>query len=204
MARWREQFQNDGVAHIVLGLRAVHELWDIDDEDGTISFIGGIPGYRFYATAGLRTDPADLPSGTAVYEGSMRGDTHLTNDPSSNPGRQRIRGSLRLTADFDQGSLEGRISNIEGRGHTESQWTSFPTTTHFAIDKGDIVNGQFTASMTGMDSNANAPMDETVRDYKGGVLGEFYGPDADSVGGVLNASREDRVMAGVFAGAKQQ
>ena len=51
-----------------------------------------------------------------------------------------------------------------------------------------------------MDSNAAAPADETVRGYEGGILGEFYGPAAEEVGGVLNASRNDRVMHGAFAG----
>ena len=57
-----------------------------------------------------------------------------------------------------------------------------------------------TATLTGMDSNANAPMDMTVNDYKGGILGEFYGPNAEEVGGVWNATRDrdDRVMAGAF------
>ena len=176
--------------------------FELSDSDGMTSLIGGRAGDRLYATGGVRTEIADLPSGAAVYEGRMRGDSHLANDPSST-GRQRMQGSLSLTADFDQGSLEGRISSIEVRGHDERQWASLPTTTHFAIEDGRIVDGQFTASLTGMDSNANAPMDETVRGYEGGVLGEFYRRDAGSVGGVLNASREDRVMAGVFGGHKQ-
>ena len=173
-----------------------------EEQDGSISFIGGIPNYRLYATGGFRTETADLPTGTAMYEGAMRGDSHLTNDPSA--GRLSMRGSLRLTADFDEGSLEGRISEIAVRPDDPKVWSNLPNTTYFAIDDGQIVDGQFTASVTGMDSNANAPMSETVRGYEGGVLGEFYGPEAAEVGGVLNASRDDRVMSGVFGGVKQQ
>ena len=175
--------------------------WLWGEREESLSFIGGLPGYRLYATGGVRTETTDLPSGTAVYEGGMRGDTHLTNDPSS--GRESMTGSLRLTADFDEGALEGRISDIRVRPDNPRVWRDLPDTTYFAIDNGQIVDGQFSASLTGMDSNANAPINETVREYEGGVLGEFYGPDADEVGGVLNASREDRVMAGAFGGVKQ-
>ena len=162
----------------------------------SFNLISGLPGYRLYATAGFRTETADLPSGTAVYGGAMRGDTHLTNDPSS--GRESISGSLSLTANFDAGSLEGRISDIRVRSDDPRVWSDLPDTTYFAIDSGRIVDGQFTASLTGMDSNADASMNETVLGYEGGVLGEFYGPAAKEVGGVLNASRDDRVMAGAF------
>ena len=170
-------------------------------QDDAISFLGGIPGHRLYGAGGIRTATADLPSGTAVYVGGMRGDTHLTNDPSSS-GRESMSGSLRLTANFDAASLEGRISDIRIRPEPPKPrvWSSLPDTTWFRIDNGRIVDGQFTADLTGMDSNANAPANETVSGYEGGVLGEFYGPSAKEVGGVLNASRDDRVMAGAFGG----
>ena len=170
-------------------------------QEDAIGFISGIPGYRLYSTGGIRTEAADLPSGTAVYEGGMRADAHLTNDPSRS-GRETMSGSLRLTANFDAASLEGRISDLRVRPEPPRPrvWSSLPDTTWLKIDNGRIVDGQFTADLTGMDSNATAPMNRTVRGYEGGVLGEFYGPEAEEVGGVLNASRDDRVMAGVFGG----
>ena len=190
-------FQDGDWTKTIAGVEYWLWLFDLADDDGMISLIAGRADDRLYATAGLRTATADLPSGTAVYEGSMRGDSHLANDASA--GRLNMIGSLRLTVDFDEGSLEGRISELEVRPDDPRVWRNLPNTTHFAIDDGRIVDGQFTASLTGMDSNANAAMDEkTVRGYEGGVLGEFYGPSAEEVGGVLNASRDDRVMAGAF------
>ena len=57
-----------------------------------------------------------------------------------------------------------------------------------------------------MDTNAAAPLRDTVRGYHGDVLGEFYGPAAEEVGGVLSARRDEdlRVMGGIFHGRKQQ
>ena len=188
----------------------------------SVGFINGVDvdndnedDYFLYATGGLRTHPADLPSGTAVYEGSMRGSTHLANDPSS--GYQSIYGDFELSAHFDTGALQGRIDGIRV-GSDDPRWDHavavdpprgenglppLSPTTYFAIENGRIVDGEFSAELRGMDSNANAPLDETVRGYEGGVLGEFYGPRGTEVGGVLNARREDRVMAGLFGGVQQ-
>ena len=149
-------------------------LWKGDEaQEESVSLIGGLPGYRLYATGGIRTDTADLPSGTAVYEGGMRGDTHLTSDPSS--GREVMTGSLRLTANFDEASLEGEIIDIRVKPDNPRVWSDLPNTTRFVIDDGRIVDGQFTASLTGIDTNENAPMDETVRGYAGGVSESFTG-----------------------------
>ena len=157
---------------------------------------------RLNTSAGVRTAAATLPSGTAIYYGRMRADSWLKDDPNSSPDRQRIQGDLRLTVDFSDSTLEGRISRIRVRKQDESSYSNLPDATYFAIDDGQIVDGQFTANLTGVDSNVNAPKDETVRGYEGGVLGEFYGPAAEEVGGVFNASRDDRVMIGLLGGAQ--
>ena len=182
-------------------------FWFVDDFEnfGTVGFdTCGEDGCLFsYGTIGARTESARMPTGTATYFGSARADSWLRNEPSNSPNRQRIWGLLRLTADFAGNTLEGRITNIEVRKGNESNRTDWPGSTYFAIGDGQIVDGQFTADLTGMDSNANAnaPMDESLRGYEGGVLGEFYGPAAEEVGGVFNASRDDRVMVGWLGGA---
>ena len=155
-----------------------------------------------YSTIGARTDTAHMPAGSATYYGSARADSFLKNEPGSNPNRQRIYGNLSLTADFAGSTLEGRITNIEVRKGNESNRTDWPASTYLAIGDGKIVDGQFTANLTGMDSNANAPMDESLSGYEGGVLGEFYGPAAEEVGGVFNASRDDRVLHGWLGGVQ--
>ena len=82
------------------------------------------------------------------------------------------------------------------------QWSSMSdASAHFNITGGRIVDGQFTATLTGMGAE-DAESDDTVLGYKGGILGEFYGPAAEEVGGVLSASSDthNRVLYGYFSG----
>ena len=59
---------------------------------------------------------------------------------------------------------------------------------------------------TGVDSVPTTPLDESVRDFVGHVLGEFYGPNAEEVGGVVTATRtgtaDDRLLQGHIAGRR--
>ena len=164
----------------------------------------GGTGDRNYFSYGARTDAASLPTGSAIYEGIVTADTHLRTDPTR-PHREQMKGILRLAANFDDSTLDGMILGIRARTRNSNDdgWnerTALPDTTHFEIADGQIVDGQFSATLTGVDSNSNATPQETVSGYEGGILGEFYGPGAEEVGGVLNASRQDRVIGGVFAG----
>ena len=157
-----------------------------------------------YFSYGARTDAANLPAGSATYAGIVDADTYLRSNPSRTH-RERMKGNLRLTANFDGSTLDGMVFGIRVRTRNQNndgwnEWTALSDTTHFEIADGEIADGQFSATLTGVDSNAAAPADETVRGYEGGILGEFYGPAAEEVGGVLNASRNDRVIQGVFAG----
>ena len=157
---------------------------------------------RHFLSYGARTDAASLPSGTASYNGTVIAETHLKSDPAF-IDRESFRGMLRLTADFGDATLDGMVLGIRKRTRDESgwtQWSGLPDTTRFEIADGRIVDGQFTATLTGTDSNAAAAPEDTVSGYEGGILGEFYGPAAEEVGGVLNASSDDRVMQGAFAG----
>ena len=160
--------------------------------------------HRGFTSFGTRTETANLPAGSATYVGHMRAETFKQNSPSFN-FRDRMWGDLSLTADFDGGNLDGTISALHTRGQNEANGSPLSQTTSFEIGNGQIANGQFTATLTGVDSNANASQDESVRGYEGHVIGEFYGPAAEEVGGVFSASREEdlRVMNGALYGKKQ-
>ena len=160
--------------------------------------------YRTYATVGVRTDPANMPTGSATYAGRIRADAYKQDNPSSD-FRYRVAGDLSLTADFDAGTLEGNVSGIRTRGQGESSWSPLAETTSFEIGSGQIAGGQFTADLTGADTNSAAALDDSLRGYEGNVLGEFYGPAAEEVGGVFAATRDadQRVLYGALHGQKQ-
>ena len=170
-------------------------------------WIGATGGnLRPFWTTGVRTDAADLPAGTATYVGYM-GAANFSQVDSSSTVRHSLRGDLSLTANFDASTLEGAITNIGKRWREPRPrvWIDLPDTTSFDIVDGQIANGQFTATLTGVDTNDSAPLHDSVRGYVGDVLGEFYGPAAEEVGGVISARRDAdlRVMAGTIHGRQQ-
>lgn len=170
--------------------------------DGHGSLVPG--GYRSYMSYGARTHTDGLPAGTATYAGRMGGERWSRGDPVFASGRSNIRGNLNLTADFQHGTIEGRINRIYIDPPGANNAGLLPSSTHFDIEDGRIDDGQFTANLKGADMNANAATDDTVVGYEGGILGEFYGPAAEEMGGVLSAESEthNSVLSGWF-GARQ-
>ena len=65
-------------------------------------------------------------------------------------------------ADFSESTLQGDIRGIRVRGPDDDDYRSLPYTTYFSISNGEIVDGRFTASVSGVDSAENAPPDRTV------------------------------------------
>ena len=168
------------------------------------NFEDGGTGDWNYLSYGARTGAANLPAGSAMYEGIVDADSHLKTDPTRTH-RERMKGVLHLTANFDDSTLDGMVLGIRVRVRNQNddgwnEWAALPDTTHFEVADGQIADGQFSATLTGVDSNSGATPQETVSGYEGGILGEFYGPGAEEIGGVLNANRQDRVLGGVFAG----
>ena len=158
---------------------------------------------RQHLTFGARTDAANLPAGSATYAGPFNAENHAA-EYSSFDDRGFIWGEWRLTADFSASTLRGEIGNVRVRGPGESGSRYLPYTTSFSIEDGHIVDGQFTASVSGVDSDPSAAQDHTLRGFEGDILGEFYGPAAEEAGGVLRATRDsdNRVLIGSFGGKR--
>lgn len=157
---------------------------------------------RAYLTYGSRT--ASLPAGSATWTGRMTAAAWEDETPAF-ASRQRIRGDMNLTADFAEGTLGGRLSGIDWTTFGGATWRSLGNDTRFVIENGRIAGGRFTAALRGTDTDADAALADSVRGFTGGVLGEFYGPAAEEIGGVFNARRanadgEDTVMHGWFGG----
>ena len=188
-------------SYVDLGWSYVYHEDEDDAEDEGV-------GAQSNLAYGARTDAAALPSGSASYTGAATSNTYLKSDPSSSH-QERIIGTLRLAANFDDSTLDGMILEIRKRTRDASgswnAWSMLPDTTRFEIVDGRIVDGQFTATLTGADTNSAAALDDSLRGYEGNVLGEFYGPAAEEVGGVFTATRDadQRVLYGALHGRKQ-
>ena len=202
------------------GRRFFFWSWTRDDDDPSIE--DGLGEFRYLASHGLSYNPTreiqartwfvfgvrteDLPMGTATHHGRFSAWGFRTANPDWNM-RLLVSGTMRLVANFDMRSLDGRIYRIRGRRADQNSTTTWETSS-FAITEGRIVNGQFTATLTGLDSDPTTPFDASVRGFMGHILGEFYGPNAEEVGGVVTATRDvagtadDRVLHGFIGGRK--
>ena len=191
-------------------------FWSRTDDDDDPSLRDGLGEFEYLAahilsTAnrtwfvfGVRNE--NLPMGTATYHGEFKTISWKSTDRDSDL-RQRIDGTMRIVANFDMRALEGRVYRIRGTPDADGARSIWETSS-FTLTNGRIVNGQFTATLTGVDSDPSTPLDESVRGFMGHVLGEFYGPNAEEVGGVVSATRDlagtadDRVLYGHIAGNK--
>ncbi len=177
-------------------------FWNLSDQlEYTNAYGGSFPGgNRPYFVFGSRTESDNLPSGSASWFGRMYVQSYKQDNPS-NDERLTMDGRILLTADFAQGDLTGRIQALRSRGDDGIYRALEDSTSRFEISDGKMIDGQFVASLTGQ-GDASVQGDGTVRGYEGNLLGEFYGPEANELGGVVNAKSDshERVLAGHFTG----
>ena len=161
---------------------------------------------RIHVHVGARTET--MPTGMASYAGSMYANGFPTGSRDRS-ARSDYFADVDLTMDLDSATFEGQIHTLRFRGRDEDgdriDWVRLPETTGFEIFDGRIVGGQFAATLRGVDTNEDAAAAETVRGFSGGVLGEFYGPQAEEVGGALTATSEAHgtVLVGHFGAGKE-
>ena len=142
--------------------------------------------HRAWFIFGVRTHT--LPStGSATYLGRFEARAYRSDNPDHDE-RQHITGAMRLVANFDMNKLHGAIDAIRNTDYTRTR-TDWPNSS-FEITDGRIVNGQFTGTLVGKDSDPDVSFDESLKDFTGSIVGEFYGPNADEVGAVVAAERD--------------
>ena len=153
----------------------------------------GYPGEEIttsYSVYGVRTAPENLPTTrSATYEGAMQLDVWDADDSSSSTGRSRIRSRIfTLEANFEDSEISGQAARLEIRRPGQSAYDPIPGNS-IAISGGEFDGSRITADWTGEDTDANSAPEDSVRGFSGKMLGEFYGPAAEEVAGVLNGSR---------------
>ncbi len=160
-----------------------YELYAVDSETGADRDAGS-----FFFVFGTRTEAFPVV-GSAIYRGDFR--ARLVDPDAPSWGDQwDMRGSVRLVANFDMSELQGRIDLIRVEAPDNTSETSWPTSA-FELSDVRMNDGQFTATLTGVDSDPAAAFNASVRGFMGSVLGEFYGPNAEELGGVVAAERDE-------------
>lgn len=165
-------------------------------------------GFNGFAVVGAETDPSVVKShANATYLGDARAETELASNVNE---KTTVKGKLTLNADFQQGSVSGKIDNLKGRvqgAETGGKWTQYQDAaagTNIEMTKAQIsANGFAGGKLVAHDPGG------AIGSLEGSTYsGRFYGPDADQVGGVMAIQGSDPdgkfVGTGYFAGQKQK
>ena len=194
-------------------------LWNWDPASGAshpgerrnydhLSVLGSVRpgGARHHILIGAETPVDSLPEGTAIFQGDLRADAYdnTVGSVDNSVARTNVRGNAVLVMNFSANSLVGQVNNIRLQAPGESGYSDAPASTGFDIAGGAIVDGRFSASITGTDSVADAPIERSMRGFSGGMIGAVYGPGGEEVGAAFTASRNmegsDMVMLGHIVG----
>ena len=163
---------------------------------------------------GARTLPAsynNLTNTSASYEGYFWG-RFLASDgerPRYATHRHHLWGDLTLNVNFTDDTISGMVNNLHLRtpeGYNDNgtpddtsddirnPWRAFealPDTNSITIESATIVQGRYSTTWMGQDTDADNPMGTSVRDFSGQMVGDFYGPNGEETAGVLNGSRNN-------------
>ena len=170
-------------------------------------FVWGAGELRGYAALGALTPSQTLVNlGSATYQGHITAERHNNfTDPDFRTVRDWMWGELTLNADFSASTLTGSSQNLwmQLAGGT---WTPAPDTNSIAVSNGTIDGSRFHAEWAGQDTDTSSALEDSVRGFEGSMLGEFYGPDGEEVGGVFSGERAatDQVINGRFGGESEQ
>lgn len=165
---------------------------------------GELRGYAAHGAVTLSQSLVNL--GSATYEGHLIAERHNNfTDPDFRAVRELMWGELTLNADFSAGAISGGIDNVWVQ-QPDGTWAQVADTNSIAISNGDIDGSRFHAEWAGQDTDTSSALEDSLRGFEGSMLGEFYGPNGEEVGGVVTGERAvtDQVIHGRFGGESQQ
>ena len=157
-----------------------HVYFDILELNGP----GRDSNIRLMFSFGARTPAGGMPEGTAAYYGGLSVDAWNAEDRSHDE-RHEYDGDLTLVADFANSSISGVVDELEHE--ISDKKSDLSDDNRLDITNGRIADGRFVADWTGQGPEGGPSM--TVRGLEGQLLGEFYGPEAEEVAGVVNGHR---------------
>ena len=168
---------------------------------------GALTGhFRGFMTYGARTRRENLRSGSATYAGHLEAEMWSA-DSWQWGSRTSVRGTIHLEANFNEGEIGGQINALRVRTRGAGAFQALPEGNSIDIASVPIDESRIVAEWVGNDTVENAPSHQTVRGFTGTLIGEFYGPSADEVAGVLSGRRaatattSEQFLLGGFGGS---
>ena len=167
----------------------------------------GTDVWRALAALGAVTPSQSLVNlGSATYEGHAIAELHNNfTDPDFQAVREQLWAELTLNADFSAGTISGSTGTAFLQ-LADGTWVPVADTNTIAISNGEIDGSRFSAEWEGQDTDTTSALEDSVRGFEGSMLGEFYGPGGEEVGGVFTGERAatDQVILGRFGAESQQ
>ena len=165
--------------------RSYHELYGWTVPEGAWE-------YRGVFASGLQTMVDNLPMGTATFEGYTISEWWDAGKPvwgGAGGGYAFVESNLTLEANLNAGTISGQMDEFGIPGwHSASGEKELLAGSSIDITSTTIEEAQF-----GADWVASGPMDvlphETLHGFTGRIIGNFYGPAAEEVAGVLSGTR---------------
>ena len=110
---------------------------------------------------------------------------------------------------MDSGEIGGQVTDFTRFDRDATNLGRQPLADTNVIDiMGSVVDGRFTADWEGRDSGGT-PAEHSVGGFTGTMLGEFYGPAGEEVGGVLRGHRDatattlEQIFNGFFSAGRE-
>ena len=185
---WTDSFEADPDEPATTDRTDGSSRYDYFDVNGWQAGGALIGNFRGFMTYGARTRPENLPSGSATYEGRLEAEVWRA-DKWEWGLRTSIRGTMRLEVNFGQGEIGGRIDALRVQRRAADAFQALPEGNSIDIASAPIDEARIVAEWVGNDPNENAAPHDTIGGFMGTLIGEFYGPSADEVGGVLSSRR---------------
>ena len=205
---WTDSFRADPDDPSTTDRTDGSSMYDYFDLNGWSAGSTAFAQLRGYSTYGVRTLPEDL-LGTATYEARVLAEIWDADKPDW--GKQTwLRGTLHLDANLDDREIAGQIDELLTRPPGLTEYQPLADGNVIDIASTPIDDARFAADWVGNDPNMDAAPGGTIHGFSGTILGEFYGPAAEEIGGVLSGRRgatdstPEQFLIGGFHGSQSE